>query len=99
MFLFCTSLLLSFVVQSQDCIKCKQLAESIQIAKKEEASLGGLLVKNRAVLATLSPSDISKKVKLSSNILILTAKIEKFQNERTIFNQQTNQMGCKTCPI
>ena len=85
-------------LEAADCPACGAIFARREAAAKEEASNGSLLAANQNALAAISPSDISKKVKISSNILILTARAEKAGNDKTLIDQDFNAKGCQTCP-
>lgn len=80
-----------------DCALCKKLWAEKEDSVKEEQGVLRLLADNKAVLVALRPSDLSKKVKLNSNILILTAKAEKAANQRANLERQVADMGCYPC--
>ncbi|MBI3556314.1 MAG: hypothetical protein HY074_08630 [Deltaproteobacteria bacterium] len=101
-FIFCVILTLAIFIsrgsRAADCAACAKLVADFQASAQALETSRGLLAGNKAMLASLSPSDVSKKVKLTSNILILTAKLETAENQRTLYEQQYVTMGCSACP-
>lgn len=84
---------------SADCLKCGDLQNQGKAYAKDLDSSNVLLEKNKKYLATLSPDDTSKKVKISSNILILNTRIETLSNNMALGDQEQKKQGCEQCQM
>lgn len=83
---------------SQSCSFCSAKMDEIQ---KTAASLKlheELLQKNKAYLAGLSPNDLSRSIKVKSNIMVFDLRIETMKNTIQAIQQEVQGKGCESCP-
>ncbi len=88
----------AFFAAAADCTACAKVSDELATAKTEKTSAVELLAKNEEALSNISPDDISKKVKLASNLFLLKTKIETKANNSVVFEKQITDMRCETCP-
>lgn len=82
-----------------NCAECAAArAEMLQLATQQK-TYADLLTRNQAMIKTISPDDVSKKIKLTSNLLILASKVETLANNQTIKKMESDKKGCASCPI
>lgn len=96
-FSFLTLIAVAFVARA-DCTECRQLAMAIGRHPIEVERVTRLLSENKRVLASISPQEVSQKVKLTSNIWLLSAQAETLNNKQLINNQDFQKKGCSKCP-
>ena len=78
---------------SYECLDaCKKMA---RIAKRI-AKVERLLEKNQKFYKKYS-DDVGKKIKISSNILILTSKLETYQIKTKELKEEYTKQGCRRC--
>ena len=78
---------------SYDCLDaCKKMS---RIAKRV-AKIDRLLKKNQKFYKKYS-DDIGKKIKISSNILILTSKLETYNIQTKELKEEYTKQGCRRC--
>ncbi|MBI2606172.1 MAG: hypothetical protein HYW49_08845 [Deltaproteobacteria bacterium] len=88
----------AFFAAAADCPACAKLFDSLAAVQAEKKSASELLAKNEEALSKISADDISKKVKLASNIFLLKTKIETKANNGVVLEKQITDMRCNTCP-
>lgn len=81
-----------------DCDICKTNYIDAAIAKKRFDTTDALLKKNKAAVAKLGSDDTSKKVKIASNILQLTTRLETEKNTKIAADQTLFDNKCNLCP-
>ncbi|HRK01204.1 MAG TPA: hypothetical protein PLH57_00940 [Oligoflexia bacterium] len=81
-----------------DCSRCFDLLAEARGVEAETTRTNDLLESNKRALASINPRDVSKKVKISSNILVLSTRVETMANKRQILEQQLVQAACNGCP-
>jgi hypothetical protein len=93
---------LSFTCQNSvavDCGACRTLGASIQAQKNAEKTHLDLLERNRAFLASVNAKkDLSKAIKVKSNILVLVLRLETFKNNLLQMETEYRTKGCGQCP-
>lgn len=82
---------------SSNCDTCSEIRKYIEKLDLQRADSVKLLNENQRLLQALHPNELSKKVKLSSNILILTSKVETLDNTRTVRLKETLKYRCGQC--
>src|SRR3989344_7138374 len=82
----------AFSAAAADCTACAKVFDDLTTAQAEKKSASELLAKNEEALSKISPDDISKKVKLASNIFLLKTKIETKANNSIVFEKQITDM-------
>lgn len=88
----------AFFAAAADCPACTKIYDDLATAQAEKKSASELLAKNEEALSKISPDDISKKVKLASNIFLLKTKIETKSNNGVVLEKQITELRCDTCP-
>lgn len=97
---FFTALLLIAIeprVQAGDCVLCEKINSEIALLQNEHRATEQLLADNKRVLSVTAANDVSKKVKLTSNIFILSAKVETLANNKLAKSNELGKLGCQTC--
>ena len=77
---------------------CASIADEIQAADALWGKNTQLLDANQKALNRLSATDTAKRIKISSNIMILTARLETGQNTKILKAQECKKQGCPACP-
>lgn len=83
--------------KAADCLACTKLSSEMKNSAENEEKAKALLEKNKAMLAQLPAEEHSQKIKLTSNILIFSVKIETMNNNRTVQNEEFQKAGCPQC--
>jgi hypothetical protein len=94
-FACCTALLASPALRAD----CASVVAEIQTAEGQRAKDAQLLDANQKAMAGLAATDTTKRIKISSNMMILTARIETGQNTKQIKIQECKKQGCPSCPM
>ena len=79
------------------CSKCREIQLTVRQGTNTEKRLQQDLTERRSLAKHLAHDDISKKARLTSEIFVLTAKIETIQNHRIMQQRQLSQLGCTAC--
>ena len=82
---------------SANCAKCQEYTREISASVALEANTSSLLQKNRAYLEKYGKIDVSKDIKLRSNILILSLRLETVRNNLEATRTESAQKGCAAC--
>ena len=82
----------------QDCAVCGKLGGEVETLKTDQATATEFLAQNRKALTLLGANDVSKRIKVTSNILILSARVETMGNNLQIKDQEFQKMRCQSCP-
>jgi hypothetical protein len=77
---------------------CVELAGEISTASAQKTKDGQLLDANQKALNALNANDTTKRIKISSNIMILSARLETSQNTMLLKSQDCQKQGCPACP-
>ena len=80
------------------CADCTQEAANLATSTAQQKSQQDLLDRNRAYLAAIKAEDLSKAVKVRSNILILTVRIETTKNNIESARLVLASKECSACP-
>ena len=98
--IFCLVLLLSFLSQNSafaDCAACAKLKSDLDAKTKAAVSMQGVKGKNEVYLITHPDASSSIQIKVKSNIMIASVRIETFQNEISLITSEITK-GCAQCP-
>lgn len=85
--------------KSKICNQCQELKDKISSGEQEEMQIEKKLKQERTAMADLRSENITDKARLSSNIFILSAKIETIQNRRILYKQDLSKIDCSPCAI
>ncbi len=80
------------------CADCTRETANLTTAIAQQKSQQDLLERNRAYLAAIKAEDLSKAVKVRSNILILTVRIETTKNNMESARLVLASKECSACP-
>lgn len=99
--IFATILITVFLagakLQAADCGACKGLVGEQQAAQEDVLRLQALEKQNQKALDAAA-GNVSVRVKIISNLMIIKTKIETGQNIAQAKQNAMDQMGCSTCP-
>ena len=79
-----------------DCVSCEHLSAEIKNIIELEHTTKSLLDESELYIGSLAQDD-ARRIKVSSNIMILTAKLEIFQNRNVTKSQDIKKMKCDLC--
>lgn len=86
------------LVSAFDCSQCQEIANEAKTITDESQRTNQLLESNKRALASVGQNEISKKVKISSNILVLSTRLETMANKKQVIHQQLQSPNCRNCP-
>jgi hypothetical protein len=81
-----------------DCARCATLHSEIESQRVEEQKMSAQLESQRAELKTLPADNVSKRMKMTSSIFVLVAKVETAQNKRLAREGEVQKLKCGQCP-
>ncbi len=81
-----------------DCKVCTTNYTNATVATEILKRNQDLLDRNKKALTTLSEDDVSKRVKIASNILILTTRVEIQSNTKLAADKILFESKCNLCP-
>ena len=84
-------------VVAADCAKCAQESQSLQELKNQSDKLQELLKANQDALSKIPSNATSQKIKISSNLVILVAKIETLSNQAQLKTSEMTSQKCSDC--
>lgn len=90
--------LASRLAQADNCATCAVLASNVAKQVQYKAKTAEVITKNREYLAKNPTADASIRVKVNSNILVATLRVEAAQNNIETENRQLSEKGCSQCP-
>ncbi len=77
---------------------CAEIASEISSTNAQKGKDAQLLDANQKALNGLNANDTTKRIKISSNIMILSARLETSQNTMILKSQDCKKQGCPACP-
>jgi hypothetical protein len=90
---------ISETIADSHCTNCQKIYNELQNNLNELNRSKTLLEQNEKALAQISPSDTSKRVKISSNLFILKTKLETLENNRVLIQKSLNEKNCSDCDL
>jgi hypothetical protein len=85
------------VMAAPTCGECASQARLLAEQEAIQRSQADLLKKNRDYLATLSKNDVSKSIKVKSNILIFVVRLETLKNNIDSLRETVGTQACRAC--
>lgn len=85
------------IVWALDCQWCQERLSAREAKEREIAKNDGLLGKNRQYLTYLDPSEVSKFIKVDSNIKMILVKRERLKRELASVEGEWSEKGCESC--
>jgi hypothetical protein len=79
------------------CAKCSEIKNQIKQGLDHEKQAEKDLREKRELAPKISENEISKKHRLTSELFVLTAKIETIRNKRIILHRELEKIGCDSC--
>lgn len=95
LFLFLASV--SLVDAAEDCADCEGLELKIDQKNVEKARYESLVKSNEDYLEQLGNNDVSKRIKLRSNLMVIGLRLETVRNELDFLKSADLQQKCKSC--
>ncbi len=95
--LFISILINTSIANPPSCKECESLQSTIDDCSSKEKTTQEELIEKQKERENLSSTDVSKKMKLTSNILVLVSRIETFQNKKNLAKMKLKKMKCSTC--
>lgn len=82
---------------ASSCANCVTQARVLADQQANQKTQSDLLQRNRDYLATLTKDDVSKSIKVKSNILIFMVRIETLKNNIESLKEAMTSSLCKAC--
>ena len=80
-----------------DCEACKGQKAKFSLYKPMLEKIKQQLAANRKYKEGLKPGDTSKRIKVSSNIFLLTARLEQVENGSSVIQSDKHKQRCEQC--
>ena len=94
--LFVAVLLAPAAVAVADCQKCDEVRKSVKGLLDMQNSLQVMKSMNEATLAKMGESDAGRKIKIRSNLMVITVKLETLENQLKARGAQAGTQ-CRGC--
>ncbi|MGK5084094.1 hypothetical protein WDW37_12425 [Bdellovibrionota bacterium FG-1] len=83
---------------SPDCDMCRKYAGEWIALNKQHEKLSQLLSMNKELFQKISTEAASQRIKISSNLVVLSARVEAASNNRSSKLDEFKKAGCPQCP-
>lgn len=80
-----------------ECTECNDLESKIAQKNGEKGRYEALLKSNEAYLEEVGKNDVSKRIKLRSNVMVISLRLEAVRNDLDFLMSSDFQAKCKSC--
>lgn len=80
------------------CAACQPIRAQFEENEAYKRNVKAIIEKNQAYLRTLQTEETSKKIKVNSNILIASIRVETADHNLAALRKRMEEEGCAKCP-